>query len=311
MFIEFHRNLIADQIRNEVFYAALKQSITPGITTVADLGSGSGLLGFLALKLGARDVYFYEYSPALKLSQKIARQNQLKRCHFIHEHSRRVAKPVPVDLIVSETLGNYVYEENILENLADAQRFLKPGGRIIPQKVAQFVSPVVTDRFFNELCVWDHVGYGLDFHPAREMSLNNLYVRRIESTDLLENGSSAAQWDSADLTRKKNASVRRGRAEWTLRENLTIYGFALWWDCTLIGEVNLTTHPARPPTHWEQIYCPVLEPLRVRSGQRVAVELYSDSRYEIGATLKWEVVVSDGNLEVTRQSLDMKHGGMD
>ena len=105
MFIEFHRNLIADRARNAAFYRALQQVIVPGKTSVADLGSGTGLLGFYALQLGAKDVYFYEYSPALKLSQKIARQNGLRRGHFIHQHSRQVEKPVPVDAFAAEPVS--------------------------------------------------------------------------------------------------------------------------------------------------------------------------------------------------------------
>jgi protein arginine N-methyltransferase 1 len=265
----------------------------------------------MALKLGARAVYFYEYSPALKLSQKIARLNQLKHCHFIHEHSRRVANPVAVDLVVSETLGNYAYEENVIENLGDAQRFLKPGGTFIPQRIAQFVAPVVSSRCRDELCVWDHVGHGLDFEPARAMSLNNLYVRRFDPEELLDGGATAARWDSVDLTRKKNSSVRRGRGQWVLRNDATIHGFALWWDCELLEDIALSTNPRAAPTHWEQIYCPVLEPVRARAGQRVAIELHSDSRYEVGATLRWDVTLHDADRELIRQSLDMKRGGMD
>jgi protein arginine N-methyltransferase 1 len=311
MFIEFHRNLIADRLRNEAFHNALRRVIVPGETTVADLGSGSGLLGFLALKLGARDVYFYEYSPALKLSQKIARANQLKRCHFIHELSRRVAKPVPVDVVVSETLGNYAYEENIIENLSDAQRFLKPQGVVIPQRVAQYVAPVVEGRYRDELCVWDRLGYGLDFESARTMSLNNLYVRKFGPVDLLDAGSTAARWDSVDLTRRKNSSLRRGQGQWVVRTDTTIHGFALWWDCVLIDDIILSTGPGAAPTHWEQIYCPVLEPVQVRAGQRITIELHSDSRYELGATLRWDVTVHDGDRELSRQELDMKRGGME
>ncbi len=308
MFIEFHRNLVGDRARNDAFFRALQRVIKPGVTTVADLGSGSGLLGFYALKLGAKDVYFYEYSAALKLSQKIARANQLKRCHFIHAHSRSVEKPVAVDVIVSETLGNYAYEENIIENLADARRFLKPGGTLIPRHITQYAAPVVSPRILDELCVWDHIGEGLNFEPAKYMSLNNLYVRRIAPPELLDGN--GIVWDRVELG-KKSASVRRGNARWVATHAFTVYGFALWWDCTLIDDLVLSTSPGATATHWEQIFCPVLAPLEIRAGQSVAIELVSDSRYEVGATLRWDVVKSDGTKELERQSLDMKHGGME
>ena len=308
MFIEFHRNLIADRARNVAFYRALQQVIVPGKSTVADLGSGTGLLGFYALQLGAKDVYFYEYSPALKLSQKIARHNGLRRGHFIHQHSRQVEKPVQVDVVVSETLGNYAYEENIIETLADARRFLKPGGTLIPQHISQFVAPVVTPRCYHELCVWDDVGTELDFSLAKEMSLNNLYVRLLKDTDLLAAGTSAKRWDAVDL-RKKNASVRRGNAQWTLTGDITVYGFALWWTCELVPDIALSTSPLAPPSHWEQLYCPVREPLQAHAGDELSIALTSDSRFETGASVKWEVVLeSKTSGTQIRQALDMKHG---
>lgn len=308
MFIEFHRNLISDRGRNAAFYRALQQVIVPGVTTVADLGSGTGLLGFYALELGAKDVYFYEYSPALKLSQKIARHNGLRRGHFIHQHSRQVDKPVPVDVIVSETLGNYAYEENIIETLADARRFLKPGGTLIPQRITQFVAPVVTPRYYQELCAWDDVGADLDFSPAKEMSVNNLYVRLLKNEDLLDGGASAKRWDAVDL-RKKNGSVRRGDAHWILAGDVIVYGFALWWECELLPEIALSTSPLSPRSHWEQLYCPVRTPVHAHSGDTLSIALTSDSRFEVGASVKWDIMLkSKTSGTLIQQSLDMKHG---
>ena len=53
MRIEYHRTLLADRVSNNAFYAALRSVIVPGQTTVADIGAGTGFLGFLAAKLGA------------------------------------------------------------------------------------------------------------------------------------------------------------------------------------------------------------------------------------------------------------------
>jgi protein arginine N-methyltransferase 1 len=293
-----------------VFHEALRRVIRPGVTTVADLGSGTGLLGFYAARLGAKDVYFYEYSPAIEVSRMLARANGLHRCHFIRRHSRAVRDPVPVDVVVSETLGNYAYEENIIENLADAQRFLKPGGVLIPQHIAQFTAPVVTRHWYQELCVWDEVGQGLDFGLAKEMSLNNIYVRSMAAKDLMDHGASARRWDAVDL-RKANASVRRGEARWTLARATTVCGFALWWECRLLADITLSTSPLAPPSHWEQLYCPVREPITARGGDELSVTLTSDSRYKVGASVSWDLRLRSTATGVElRQSLDTKRGNI-
>lgn len=307
MYIEFHRTMLADKARNEAFYRALQAVIQPGHTTVADLGSGTGLLAFLAEKLGAKSVDLYEYSDALKLSQKLARHNHIKRCRFIHAHSAQVEHPQPVDLIVSETLGNYAYEENIIENIEDAKRFLKPGGLVIPHHIEQYIAPVVSERFYRELCVWDDVGFGLDFAPAKEKGLNNFYVRTFTADDL-DTGLPPRRWDAVDL-RKPNKSVRKGRADWKLAHDVTIYGFALWWSCELVPGITLTTSPFANLTHWEQLYAPVRAPIVARAGDSLSIELHSDSRYEIGVNVKWIIRWEEGITgALHEQRLNMQDG---
>jgi protein arginine N-methyltransferase 1 len=47
----------------------------------------------------------------------------------VPERSLDVADPPRVDIVVADALGNFAYEEDVLETLRDAQRFLRPGGR--------------------------------------------------------------------------------------------------------------------------------------------------------------------------------------
>ena len=129
MRIEYHRTLLADRVRNAAFHAALARAIVKGETTVADIGAGTGFLGFLAAKLGAKRVDLYEAAEIAGVARKLLRHNRLSNCRIAEVHSTDVAAPDPVDVIVCETLGNYPFEENIVETLNDArERFLNPGG---------------------------------------------------------------------------------------------------------------------------------------------------------------------------------------
>ena len=121
MRIEYHRTMLADRVRNEAFYAALKRVIVPGKTTVADIGCGTGLLGFMAAKLGAKRVYLLETAEIAAVAKKLARHNDIRNIELVPAHSTEVDPPNRVDVVVSETLGNYPFEENIIEMLADAR----------------------------------------------------------------------------------------------------------------------------------------------------------------------------------------------
>ena len=309
MRIEYHRTLLADRVRNAAFHEALRRVIKPGETTVADIGAGTGFLGFLAAKLGAKRVDLYETADIAAVARKLLRHNRLNRVRIAEIHSTEVATPEAVDVIVSETLGNYPFEENIVETLNDArERFLRPGGVIVPRTVEQFVCPVVSNRFYRELTVWDGIGYGLDFTPAKTMTLNNIYVRIFAKSDLLDGGDAAQSWDKLSFS-QSNRTTRSGEVTWTVNKATTIHGLALWWSAELVPGVSLSTGPLDPATHWEQLYLPVLKPIPLEAGQMLAVRLRSTTSYDAGTNVAWGLRARDAKgRELDRQSLDLAKG---
>ncbi len=313
MRIEYHRTLIADRPRNRAFKDALARVIDKGKTTVADIGAGTGLIGLIASRLGAREVHLYEVAEVGAVAAEVLKRNRVRNCHLMPCHSTEAVDPPRVDVVVSETLGNYAFEENIIATMGDARkRHLKPGGTLIPSRVRQFVSPVVTSRFHDELIAWDSVGadlgLGIDYEFARTMSLNNIYVRRIDNRDLLGAGASALCWDTADLTRECS-SERKGEVRWKLDEPTTIYGFAVWWQADLAEGVSLSTAPDAEPTHWEQLYFPLLTPIAVAAGEVVGLTLRSRSSEDAGTHLSWKAAHLDANGKaLARQSLDLDKG---
>jgi protein arginine N-methyltransferase 1 len=309
MRIEYHRTLIADKARNDAFFAALKAVIKPGQTVVVDIGAGTGLLGLMASKLGAREVYLFETAEVAAVADKILKNNRAKNCHLIPCHSMEFDDKLAVDVIVSETLGNYALEENIIDTLADARRrFLKPGGKIIPSEIVQFVSPVVAPRIDAELRAWERVAKDLDMQAAQIMSLNNAYVRLIRPQELLDAGASAAVWDRVDLTRDVRAA-RKGEAEWKISKPATVYGFAVWWSADLVPNVSLSTAPDAPATHWEQLYFPLLQPVVLKAGETIGALLKSTSSEKAGTHLAWIAVHKDSRgKQIARQSLDLNKG---
>ncbi len=309
MRIEYHRTLIADRVRNEAVFSALKQVIVPGVTTVADIGAGTGLLGIMAAKLGAKEVYLYEAAEVAGVAAAAIRANKACQCHLMPCHSTEMQDPPHVDVVVSETLGNYALEENIIATLADARtRHLKSGGTVIPRAIKQVVAPVVSNRIHRELTVWDHVGHGIDLAPARTMSLNNVYVRAIEPRDLLDAGSSARVWDEVDLTRETK-SARKRDVTWKPSKPATFYGFALWWEAELVPGLTLSTAPDAPKTHWEQLYFPLAAPITTKPGEGLTLSLRTTSSEEAGTHMAWTATHSDKTGRVvTRHAMNLDKG---
>lgn len=309
MRIEYHRTLVSDRVRNAAFHAALKALIKPGETVVADIGAGTGLLGMMAARLGAREVYMYETAEVAGLARDLLKRNKVRNCVLFPCHSTEMDSPPRVDLVVSETLGNYPLEEDIVATLKDARRrHMKPGATMIPNRVHQFVAPLVTDRIHKDLVAWDDVGYGLDFAPARTMSMHNIYVRTFTAGDMLDGGKAVAEWDVIDLAREP-ASNRKGEAVFKSTKAVTIYGFAIWWVADLSPGIVMSTAPDAPKTHWEQLYLPLLEPMALAPGHGVGIALRSKTSPESGTTLAWTATHVDARgRQIGRQALDLEKG---
>ncbi|HVT37143.1 MAG TPA: class I SAM-dependent methyltransferase [Nevskiaceae bacterium] len=308
--IELHRKLLGDAARNAAFHAALQKVIVPGKSTVADLGAGTGFLSFLALQLGAKHATLVEYSETLGLAEYLARKNKLTALTFMHMHSSEVKKPPKCDVVVSETLGNYALEENLLETLVDARRWLAPGGTLIPARLKQYVAPVMHARLQDEIDVWPRVGYGLDLTPARAVALNNMYVKRIMPDDLGPAGGAPGLWDDIDFNPKAAApsSQREGTVQWRPDSALTIHGYALWWECELLPGISIGTSPYAPATHWEQVYLPLMRPLEVRADDTLEVKLTSDTRPQVGVRVCWRTRLTRAGKSVSEQSQDTLRG---
>jgi protein arginine N-methyltransferase 1 len=310
MLIEFHRRMLADQVRSAAYHEALRRAIHPGETTVADVGAGTGFLGFLARKLGAREVHLIEHGAVITLAEELATRNRIDGLHFWPMHSGEILDELQVDVVVAEVLGNLALEENALETLADARRFLKPGGVLIPRRIEQFVAPVTTDRFRHDLDSWNHVGFGLDFDAARCVSLNNVYVHRMTPADLLAAEDAVQSWDALDFATCEHG-MRCGALRWTLAQPVVIHGFCLWWRCELVPGVALSTSPFDAPTHWDQVLLPIAGPAACRGADTIELRIESETGGgEAGIGLHWEFAQRRDGADLAREHHDIGLGAL-
>src|SRR5690606_25510525 len=142
------------------------------------------------------------------------------------------------------------------------------------------------------LTAWERVGHGIDLSPAQAMSLNNIYVRTLAPAELLDDGRSARTWDEIDFS-VANRTTRKGEARWTPSGGTTIYGFATWWVAELVPGISLSTAPDAPRTHWEQLYLPLMRPIKLRRDETIAIALRSRTSMQAGTDITWTVTRAD------------------
>ena len=178
---------------------------------------------------------------------------------------------------------------------------------IIPAAVRQLVCPVVGERHFAELAAWDRVGYGLDFGPAKTMTLNNIYVRTFEAGDLLDGGEAAGfgtSCPSSATTRRRGPARRAGRSTGEPR-------FMAWLSGGRLASLTASLCPRgrsiRAPTGssstcrcWSR---------SLEAGQTLTARLRSTTSYDRGTNVAWTLAVRDAaGRQVRHQSLDLEKG---
>jgi protein arginine N-methyltransferase 1 len=265
----------------------------------------------MARQLGAKHCTLVEYTDTLDLAEDLARKNRIDGLSFIKGHSAELQKPPKVDVVISETLGNYALEEGLLETVLDARRYLNKNGLIIPGRLRQYVAPVTSARLQDEIDVWPRVGFDIDLGAARAISLNNMFVRLLRADDL-PGEKSARLWDDLDFSpdADKPLSKRNSTVKWTAKDlgGASVHGYALWWECELLPGIVISTSPWAPPTHWEQIYLPLLKPLELQAGDTLEVTLASDTRPQVGVRVSWRTRQLRAGKAVSEQSQDIARG---
>jgi protein arginine N-methyltransferase 1 len=268
--LDYHRLLLDDEPRTIAFREALRRVVKPG-DVVVDLGSGSGILSYFAVEAGARKVYAIERGHMADVIALMVRQLGLTdRIEVLHETSAKVELPERGDVLVSEMLGAFALQEQILSIFIDARtRLLTPNARLIPSRFALTAVPVERPAD-HELHVgsWSKPRYGIDFSVLRAFAANQLFTKDIAPADYL---AQPAEIMSVDLTTITETTITGSVSFEAIRAG-TLHGFGGWFTATLAEDVMLTNLDA---SHWRQEYFPIDEPLPLTPGMIVTLELQS------------------------------------
>jgi len=259
---EQYYEMLSDKARMESFQQAIQRSVRPG-DVVVDLGAGTGILGIWALQAGAAKVYAIEHSDAIELAREIARANGLAdKMEFLQVNSLDAELPELADVLISETLGSFALDENLLRFLPDARmRLLKPGGRMLPESIELFAAPVQAPGSYAKLAFWLNNPGEVDFTPAFELFSHKIMVESIRPRQLL---CPAASLDPVDL-RYWRKDEYQWRGYFQIQKKGLIHGMAGWFRASLAGQW-LSTAPDHPLTHWKQAFFPFREPIAVVRG---------------------------------------------
>lgn len=163
--------MLADHVRTGTYQRAIvNNSADFAGKVVLDVGTGSGILAFFALQAGAATVYAIDASDSVHVARKIAAANgYADRLQVIQGKVEDIELPEKVDVIISEPIGFLLVHERMLESYVIArEKFLKPGGLMMPTTGSILLCPFTDDALYRDQATkatfWDNTDfYGLDF----------------------------------------------------------------------------------------------------------------------------------------------------
>lgn len=135
----WHFRMLNDKTRNVTYQQALhrvlgEETIRLGSAPrLLDIGTGTGLLAWIALGAGASEVVACETNPVLCAVASELLPTKEGRVQILNQSSYDVQLAMPVDVVVTELVDSGLLGEQILPVLRHArQQMLRPGGCIIP-----------------------------------------------------------------------------------------------------------------------------------------------------------------------------------
>lgn len=268
LIVDEHREYLADAARVGAFHSALQSVVRPGDVGL-DLASGTGILGMLACRAGASRVYAIESGDIASVAAAIARENGLAdRITIVNQPASRATLPERVDFVVTDMAGRFGFEAGLFELMRDARRrFLKPGGRIIPRAVSQFVAPVESPRVRAHVDFWSAPVHGFTFRSAHEIARATGYPRAFEASDLLGEAQQITHACLAD-----DIVTLRGGVDTTIARDGIMHGIGGWFSAELAEGIQLTNAPGHPQRiNRRNVFFPLHDSAAVRAGDRVSI----------------------------------------
>jgi Ribosomal protein L11 methyltransferase (PrmA) len=300
--LDEHRHYLSDDVKIDAYRRAIREIVRPG-SVVCDLASGTSILGLLACQAGAARVYSVEITGMVEVARAIAEVNGLSdRLIPVQGESTEVALPERVDVIVCDQIGHFGVEAGLIEYGCDARdRFLKPGGIMMPSRVDLFVAPVESAEQFGRVEFWNRPSAGFDVSPVRKWAVNTGYPTTIDPLAPLGQAACAASIDMAAVA----PAPFRLSARLAIERTGTLHGIGGWFSAQLSAGVTLSNGPGAGRLNRQNVFFPIDAPVAVLPGDEVAVSMHV---IPVDTLVTWTAEILRGSRSLGRFRHSTLHG---
>jgi protein-L-isoaspartate O-methyltransferase len=284
--------MLRDVVRTSAYADAIRSIVVPG-QRVIDFGAGTGVLAIFAARAGAH-VDAIERTALAAAAREIARRSGCASITVHHGDHAAFRTDGHVDVIISEWMGHALFCESMLEPLISLrERWLRPGGVMLPARVALECALVRDEDLYEEGSFLERQPYGIDFGPIADLPLRQSRLVTLDEHQVIAPTAHLGWLDMHTVM----ATPARFEARLVPTEGVPTFGLLVWFDAQLAPGVTLGTGPHHPPTHWRQLFLPFPQPLILSPPRPVDIAICPPRDVE-GAQSTWAWTVSDGQSRI-------------
>ncbi|KAJ9106082.1 hypothetical protein QFC21_001221 [Naganishia friedmannii] len=278
---------------------------------VMDVGCGTGILSMFAARAGAKHVYAIEASGFANKARQNIKNNGLEGViTVIQGKVEEIQLPVQhVDVIISEWMGYMLLYEAMLDSVLHARdRFLAPGGLMVPSQTRIILAGITGQQLWDEgFGFWDNV-YGFDMSAMRPTRCQDGLIEIVKPEEICTSETIVKDINTHAATVKSldfHSDFELVAKPSTSGSAVQIRAFITWFDTffshdsSVFGQapssqdcsteffsddayersiesvnsdkadVSFTTGPRGKPTHWKQVVFMLKQPVSLEQGQRI------------------------------------------
>ncbi len=293
-----HRWMLRDTERNEAYRRALAHIVKPG-DVVLDVGAGTGILSIFAAQAGARRVYAVERTAIVEVARQVIETNgYASSIEVLHSDLEDVTLPEKVDVIVSEWMGGFGVDENILAPLVMARdRWLRPGGKMVPGRVTAMLAPAFLPEFDEAITHWLSRPHGVDLSVIARMTTQENFHTQTPPESLVAPPQAMWSHDPLSCTLQVADQPFTTKLTFVATEQTTLSGLLTWFVAEMGDGTTLSNAVGSPDTHWGRSLFPLDRPIEVAAGTTINVELQCNPSVPGSCEFGWTVKVGDGPAE--------------
>eukprot|EP00826_Nyctotherus_ovalis_P015362 TRINITY_DN1435_c0_g1_i1.p1 TRINITY_DN1435_c0_g1~~TRINITY_DN1435_c0_g1_i1.p1 ORF type:complete len:227 (+),score=58.91 TRINITY_DN1435_c0_g1_i1:619-1299(+) len=159
-----------------------------------------------------------------------------------------------VDIIISEWMGYFLLYESMLDTVLFARdRYLRPGGLILPSKVSLYLAAIEDFQYKrSKLVFWDNI-YGVNMECMKRAAISEPLIDCVSPDQIVSRESKILELNlytvtppELDFSHKYSMKIERSDR---------VHGLVAWFEAEFTGlkePIKLTTSPYNKGTHWRQ-----------------------------------------------------------